>query len=355
MKIDTYIADKKSLVSSFLSEYLKQHILPEVSPMGKWGNDAVTRILNLTLQGKMLRSALLYASYNLFVKDLNNDALQKAAAALELIQTGLIIHDDVMDQDEKRRGFDSMHTQYQKILASEGMKNPKKTSESFAICVGDMAYFLAFRIIGLIEPKNLSSALTQLFARENSLVCVGQMMDVFAGNTKKLLSEKEILSIYENKTARYSCLLPLVAGATIAGADAQTIRHLTKLGLAMGILFQVQDDTLNLFGNPKITGKPVGSDIREGKQTLHYLLLREKANLKDQEKITHFFGNPSLTENEIQEVLHLMTTYHIPEFIDTKKKVYNQLVIDEMTHLKASDEGKKQLMDLVQYSMDRNK
>jgi len=341
MTINEYNQQIKSSVITFLTTCLKQTILPEISPTGKWGNDAVNRILTLTTQGKMLRSTLLFLSHNLFSDDNHTDTLLKTAAALELIQTGLVIHDDVMDQDEERRGSDSVHIQYKKIFVAEGIDNPHKTGESFAICAGDMAYFFAFQLLSSIKPESLGQSLNSLFAKENALVCVGQMTDVYGGQTKKDFTEKEILSIYENKTARYSTILPMIAGATIAAVNGQTLKHIQRIGTALGICFQIQDDYLNLFGDPKITGKPVGSDIREGKQTLYRFLYQQK------------IGNFDIQNPE--NVIRQMKEFHILEEAETIKKEYRKTLDEELNHLPVRSDTKQLFLDLVGYIIEREK
>ena len=355
MDITTYIQDKKALVSSFITSYLKQTVLPQVSSVGSWGNDAVNRILSLTIEGKMLRTALVFLSNDICAETQNTDTLVKTAAALELIQTGLLIHDDIMDKDTQRRGLDSIHIQYQKIFSSDGTKNPDKTGESFAICAGDVAYFLAYQILGSIKPTGLSQTLTTHFSTQNTLVCIGQMLDVYGGQTTKQLSEREILAIYEHKTARYTTLLPMTAGALIAGATEKTIKQIEKLGIALGILFQIKDDHLNMFGDSKMTGKPIGSDIREGKQTLYRYFLFSKATGNDNDQLKQIFGNPNITDKDIvfvrNQITHLKIEQDICDIVD-KQHVIIKEVLD---HTPMKNEGKLLLNEFITYLSTRNR
>ena len=355
MDIQSYIQEKKNLVSSYLQTYLKQTVLPQVSPVGRWGNDAITRILPFTINGKLLRSSLLFLSMESFSDHYNHEKAVKTAAAIELVQTGLLVHDDIMDQDEKRRGFDSMHIQYKKILEQCGTKNPDRIGESLALCVGDMTFFLAFHIFSTIEPPHLSVKLMNLFSSEIAKVGVAQMQDVYGGNLDKQVSKDEILSIYTYKTGRYTCGLPLVAGAIIGGANPQTIRHLWRLGTAMGILYQIKDDWLNIFGNPQKTGKPVGSDIREGKQTLYRLFLLEKSDSKTKEKLRSLYGNPKITKEDVtlvqSEIKKLEVEKKINGIVEKQKEIVNEV----LSHLPIPPDKRVLFDEFIRYITEREK
>lgn len=305
MTIKDYIQNNKTLVSSYLQTYLKQTALPQVSPVGKWGGDGVTRILHSATQGKMIRSALMFLGAESVNQNVSQEQLIPAAAAIELFHTGLLMQDDIMDQDEKRRGQDSIHIQYKKLLEKDGTKHPIKTGESFGVCLGDLAFFLGHHILSLIQPDTLSSRLTNLFSSELAKVTIAQMQDVYGGNTSGQLPQDEILAIYTYKTGRYSCALPLVAGAIIGGASEQTCKHLWKLGTSMGILYQIKDDELNILGNPEKTGKPIGSDVREGKQTLLRYFITNHADEPTKKKLAAIYGNPDMTADDLLVIQHL--------------------------------------------------
>jgi geranylgeranyl diphosphate synthase type I len=326
-----------------------------VSPVGKWGNDGVLRILNVTTQGKLLRSALLFLSAESLSHQYNHEIAVKTAAAIELFQTGLLVHDDIMDRDEKRRGFDSMHIQYKKILEQCGAKNPDRIGESLALCVGDMTFFLAFHIFSTIEPPHLSVKLINLFSSEIAKVGVAQMQDVYGGNSEKQVSKDEILSVYTYKTGRYTCGLPLVAGAIIAGANPQTIRHLWRLGTALGILYQIKDDWLNLFGDPQKTGKPVGSDIREGKQTLYRLFLLEKSDSKTKEKLRSLYGNPKITEKDTAFVQKEIKTLGVEEEINIIVEKQKEIVNEVLSHLPIPKDKRVLFDEFIRYITEREK
>ena len=354
MDIQTYIHDKKALVSAYLTDFLKKDQIQRYSVINRWGNDAINRILPFTLNGKLLRSSLLFLTAESFSKQNHQDVTVKTASAIELFQTGLLIHDDIMDKDETRRGFDSMHIQYKKIFEKSGTKNPERIGESFALQMGDISLFLAFQMLSTIPSHDLSQQLINLFASEMGNVCVAQMQDVYGPNIQKPMTKEDILSVYTYKTGRYSTGLPLVAGGIIAGVDEQTIKKLWKFGTALGILYQIKDDWLNIFGDPEKTGKPVGSDIREGKQTLYYYFLMKK-NLSNCKKgLLQVLGNPKLSMKDINGIQKQIIDLHIDSDIHDIVEKQEKIVDEIISHLPLVGNNRSMLYDFVDYLKKRD-
>jgi len=290
----------------------------------------------------------MFAGYALITDTLNEETILRAAGALELCHTGLLIQDDVMDQDEKRRGLPSVHTQYAAILKKDGTKNIHRVSESLAYCTGNMALFLGMQSLTTITPETLATKLADLFASELTMVGIAQMQDVYGGQTIKPLSLDDILSVYAYKTGRYSCGLPLVVGAMIAGGDEETMHKLWKLGTALGVIFQIRDDYLNLFGDTKKTGKPIGSDIREGKQTLYHHFLLQKSTGDTKQKIQTCFGNPNLTEDDIAFILEQIHVLDVVSDIQAIVTKHTAMVEEYLRTIPWRKEGK----DIVQSFID---
>lgn len=205
----------KEEVDAFLSSFLRSK-QKDLTRVNTWGPDAIVKIREIVSEGKTIRGSLV-----LFIHDAmngkNRTAALRVAAAYELIQTGLIVHDDIMDHDAIRRGKPAFYIQYK--------------SEALAMCVGDLLFFLAHELLSKTEVQTVSD---QIFQE----VCVAQMQDV-SGHVD------DQLTMYRYKTARYTFSLPMMAGAILAGADKRTIDRLEKLGEAMGVLFQIRDDELD--------------------------------------------------------------------------------------------------------------
>lgn len=317
MTFKKYIQDKKILVSDFLNTYLKQTALPMISPVSKWGSDGITRILHSATQGKMIRSALMFLGAESVNQNVSQEQLIPAAAAIELFHTGLLMQDDIMDQDEKRRGQDSLYIQYSKLLTKEQIRDPKRTGESFALCMGDMTFFLGFRMVSKIQPPELTCRIIELLSTELAHTAAAQMQDVYGGVTPHKFTVEDSLNVYVYKTGRYSIGLPLVIGGTIANAPKATITNFWKLGASLGILYQLRDDELNIFGNPEQTGKPIGSDIREAKQTVLRSLLETYAATQQKQRLTTLYGNSDLSLDDIDYIRHVLQEDVVQQHLHT--------------------------------------
>ncbi len=203
-----------------------------------------------------------------------------------------------MDRDPRRRGAPSIHEQYAGL--ARGLDGPAAAhfGTSLAICAGEIAIFLAFEALaGLPGPPRRAAEVQKLFAAEFGLVGLGQMLDIEAGAGRRALTESDILDIYRYKTARYSFSLPLAAGWILGGGPGRVLPALRRLGEDLGLVFQIKDDELGLFGSAAATGKPVGSDVRQGKKTLFYLGLTDRASGADRDRLAAVFGRPDAPDD----------------------------------------------------------
>jgi geranylgeranyl diphosphate synthase, type I len=301
-----FLDSARGLIAAALTDYLAGWRKESAAVTGL-GADLCDRLLDFSLQGKMIRGCLVPVGSSLCggrgEAECRDDPLVTAGAAMELFQSGLLIHDDIMDRDPTRRGRPSMFRQYAEAASRRGSPDPLHLGEAQGICAGDAAYFLAFELLGRMraEPAAVGSAL-RLCARELTRVGMAQMQDVAWGASPADVAEEEILRMYTFKTARYSFSLPLSLGAVIAGAADERLAELGKLGECLGILFQIRDDELGLFGSAEELGKPVGSDVREGKKTLYYAGLMARAGPEERERLRGVFGNPESSERDLAYV-----------------------------------------------------
>lgn len=269
-----------------------------------WGPDALRRLVAFTRKGKLIRGGLVSLGCEMAGGRAGRAAL-RAGTAFELIQSGLLIHDDIIDRDPLRRGGPSVHEQYARRAPGPGAE-AAHFGTSLAICAGDFAIFLAFEAMaGLPGPPGRAAAVLRLFAAEFGFVGLGQMLDIAAGASPRPLSRSHILDIYRYKTARYSFYLPLAAGWVLGGGPARTLPALERLGEDLGLVFQIKDDELGLFGAPRTTGKPVGNDIRQGKRTLHAAEILARSTGPDRERFLGVFGRPDASEEDIAFVRDL--------------------------------------------------
>ncbi|PKL06910.1 MAG: hypothetical protein CVV53_01910 [Spirochaetae bacterium HGW-Spirochaetae-9] len=305
------------------------------------------------LSGKMLRGTLACMGAELFSAghNLNHDAI-RLASALEFFQAGLLVHDDIMDKDEIRRGNPTMHKIFEQKEAQTENEDTAALGEAIGICIGDIYYFIAWKLISLISYR-----LGERFARELVDVCLAQIKDVRLGTHKAFPSLSEVLEVYAYKTARYTMCLPLCAGAAIAGRS-DAIPALEELGLNLGLLFQLQDDYLGLFGDVEALGKPVGSDIREGKKTPFMILLTQRLNDHEKLRFDAIFANPALERKDIDYIRCLVTAHGVDKELRALSSTYAEKSKASLARLRAEVFGLNDgmmaiLEEFIRYSLDR--
>jgi len=291
-----FLETHKKYILSSLHDVLAHQ---KSNSINSWGTDATNRLEEFCAGGKMLRGSLVYLG-NAISQNKEHPDVIKIATALELFQAGLLIHDDVMDHDKLRRGKASMHTQYTNLFAKHAIQNSESEGINFAMCVGDLAFFYAYELLGLVEHPNV----IRYASRVLSHTVQAQMQDTYFGSTPKIPSSDDIMSLYHYKTGEYSITLPIVLGAMLGNASSETVHHLELFGKHLGIAYQLIDDRLNLYGDTDITGKPVGSDITNGKKTLYYHLISQSQE-----------GKNLLESNNIHEIKSYCINTNIDEKI----------------------------------------
>lgn len=218
--------------------------------------------------GKRLRPAFMYYGY-LAAGGTDRERLLDTAVAVELIHMFLLIHDDIIDRDALRHGEATLHERYRawgkKYLKLE---DPDHFGNSIALIMGDMLFALGNDIIfnSGFSDRQVFAALSHMQKIVTHTV-IGQARDIYI-EYRGSASIDEVLSMYEKKTARYTVEGPLHLGSLLAGGTPKLAEALTAYALPIGTAFQIQDDILGIFGTEDRLGKPVGSDIREGKITL---------------------------------------------------------------------------------------
>lgn len=321
-----------------------------------WGSDALRRLGAFARKGKMLRGGLVALGCEMAGGRAGGAAAVRAGTAFELIQSGLLIHDDIMDRDPWRRGGPSIHAQYARLAPGPGGAEADHFGTSMAICAGEIAIFLAFEALACIPgPPRRAAAVQRLFAAEFGLVGLGQMLDIEAGTGRKRLSERKVLEIYRAKTARYSFYLPLAAGWILGGGRAAVLPALERLGVGLGLVFQIKDDEIGLFGDAAATGKPVGSDIRQGKKTLYAIGLLDRASGPEAGRLGAVFGRPDATEEDIRYVRDLAERLGVREGVGLVMARQARRAGGEIRALPVRERHRGLLRGLLDYSLNRRR
>ncbi|WP_250030871.1 polyprenyl synthetase family protein [Paractinoplanes maris] len=229
--------------------------------------------------GKRLRPAFAYWGYR-GAGGADTDQIVAAVSALELVQASALIHDDLMDRSDTRRGEPSVHRRFEARHTEAGWRGGSAAfGDSAAVLLGDLALVWSDE---LLHTSGVGAAeLTRgrpIFDEMRTEVTVGQYLDVLTQATADTSLERAG-KVARFKSAKYTVERPLLLGAAIAGAPADLHEAYSGFGLPLGEAFQLRDDILGVFGDPERTGKPAGDDLREGKRT--YLVAAAFAGLDE--------------------------------------------------------------------------
>jgi geranylgeranyl diphosphate synthase, type I len=310
-----YINDQ---VGRALEEFLQgqRPVLLGASEELRPGLDALSRLL---AGGKRLRPAFCYWGWR-GAGGPDGPPILTAAAALELLHASALVHDDVMDGSDSRRGQPSLHRQFaERHAARHWHGSAAAFGVAAAILLGDL-------LLAWTDQMFQASGLPAEALRRGQPVLDLMRTEVMAGQYLDLLGQAagdetvaSALRVVEYKTAKYTIERPLQLGAALAagtglaartgpaGAAAGATATATAYGLPLGVAFQLRDDILGLFGDPAQTGKPSGDDVREGKRTVLLAITRTRASARQAAIIDRWLGDPQLDEAGVAEVRAVIT------------------------------------------------
>ncbi len=347
------LSDFKQKINIEIEKYLNR-VIKESKGVDRGITDALKHSKKIIMSGgKRARAAFMYYGY-LAAGGKELEKMLKASVSIELVNSFLLMHDDIIDQDGKRHGVTTTHEYYRRI-GERFFKNKdaKHFGISMAIIVGDMVAALGNQVLFESEfnPKLVIKALKRLQGIV-SMTVVGQSEDIHI-EYRGEATVKDILKMYEHKTAKYTFEGPLHLGAILGGADDKFLGQLSKYAVPAGIAFQIQDDILGIFGSEKKTGKPVGSDIRQGKYTILVAKAFEKANLRHKKILAKCLGNKNLTKKDIADFRKVIIE---SESLDYAKNLAMKLVSEakkELKKIEMNPESKKFLSDIAEYMIQR--
>lgn len=246
--------------------------------------------------GKYLRPALLLATYA-GLGGQEDQAVAPVAASMEMLHLAMLIHDDILDKDEVRRGKLNLAGMRRAELEAMPLKRRQVNSHVLAAALlgGDLALASAYDLVSRAPlPAHHRLACLDLVTRAIRTTIAGELLDMYGELVPP--EQANALLVAELKTAAYSCVVPLLAGAQLAGADPTMVSHLERLGVSLGVSFQLTDDDLGVFGDPDKTGKSVLSDLRAGKRTELMRLAFHYADDAQREVLSASVGNAELDE-----------------------------------------------------------
>lgn len=260
-----------------------------------------------------------------------------AASAVEMIHNFTLVHDDIMDNDEMRHGVPTVH---------------KKFGMPIAILAGDVLFSKAFQVI--TDSKLSTNATIQLVSRLAKAcveVCEGQLLDVKMAEERKTPSQAEYITMIGKKTAALfdvSCAM----GAICATNKTKDIANLSSFGKNLGIAFQITDDLIGVMGDPKITKKPVGNDLREGKKSLPILMAIKLARGNDKKIILKAFGNSKVSKKNLSKAVDVIRSLGIEENVRKQALKYADKAKKSLENYEGS--AKIEMISLLDFVVKRS-
>lgn len=257
--------------------------------------------------GKRLRPLFAYWGYR-GAGGVINRSIVRACASLELIQACALIHDDVMDSSDTRRGYPAIHKRFATLHRTEGLSGDSDGfGLSSAILLGDLALVWADKMFHTSEIESVALLRALPILDEMRIeIMAGQYLDVL----EQALASQSVarsLRVARLKSAKYTVERPLHFGAALAGADEEILESYSRYGMPLGEAFQLRDDLLGVFGDPEETGKPAGDDLREGKRTVLIAATLERANGAQAAFVEQHLGRATLGQSDVLSMREIIT------------------------------------------------
>ncbi len=330
---------------------------PEAAPLG----DALRTMVG---GGKRLRAAFAYWSWRAHggapgtAEEL---CALRVGAALELFQAAALFHDDVMDDSDTRRGRPTAHRAFARLHVERALSgDAERYGTSAAILLGDLALVacdaeLSDAVSTL--PADRAATARALFSRMTAGVTVGQFLDLAAQvqplSDDPAVIERRAWQVLRAKSARYSVEQPMVLGAAVAGADPAALERCSAIGLPLGEAFQLRDDLLGVFGDPAVTGKPAGDDLREGKRTVLVARALADGDPATRRLLLERLGDPALDPEATARVSAAIATSGAPREVESMIDDLSQRAFRLMESSGWSEPALTRLLELAHLAVER--
>lgn len=291
----------------------------------------------LSLGGKRIRPVLMLMAYNLYKEDV--ETISSQALAIEIYHNYTLLHDDLMDKADMRRGMPTVH---------------KKWNDNAAILSGDSMLVMAYQYMMKDCPAGKVTDVMGLFTETALEIGEGQQYDI-EFETRSDVTEDEYIEMIRLKTSvLLACALKI--GAVLADAPVQDADRLYRFGESLGLAFQLQDDYLDVYGDPAVFGKKVGGDILCNKKT--YMLINALAKARDDDRaaLEEWLARPEGTyapEEKIRAVTELYNKIGIRELCDRKIRYYFDQAREILAQVDLPDSRKAFLWDMAQSLLGR--
>lgn len=289
---ETLARDAVDAVDVLLAEFFEDRIR-RATPLTEHYALLWQRLARSSEGGKRLRPRLLLNTHRAFGGEHPEDATT-AAAAFELLHTALLLHDDVIDRDLSRRGRPNVSAEFAGDATDRNLSQAAAVAwgDASGILGGDLLLSAAHTLAARVRPE-VRAELAAIIDESLFRAAAGEQDDVAFGLGTTSATPERVVRMMENKTAGYSFAAPLRAGAALAGAGEHAPAELDRVGIALGVLYQLRDDLIGVFGDTRRTGKSTTSDLRQGKRTL---LVAFAEGQPAWTAVRHLWGDPQLDQ-----------------------------------------------------------
>jgi geranylgeranyl diphosphate synthase, type I len=355
-EISAFVREQSSVLDSMGPELVPVHLMASQMLCG----------------GKRMRPAFCVWGYVAAAGIPTNDELKPllaAAGSLDVLHVSALIHDDLMDSSDLRRGRPAAHRQFEALHANAGwLGDSAAFGKAGAILLGDLLVMWSAQMLhgAGVEQSALERALPIVEAMRTEVTC-GQYLDMVAqahplrkrapaiGSLRPTieLALDDASRVVEYKAARYTVQRPCQMGAAIGGGDDELYFALGAYGSPLGRAFQFRDDLLGVFGDPKVTGKPAGDDLREGKRTVLVAHAYAHAGDAGQKLLLQRLGDPGLDETGISELQQVIVESGAREAVESMINEYHERALKALHDTEISEEGRAGLTALAEAAVRR--
>jgi len=279
-----------------------------------------------------------------------------AASALEVFHAAALVHDDIMDRSDTRRGAASAHKRLEAMHVDEGWTgDAAQFGDSAALLLGDLLLGWSDELFDAgtarLADRDAGRAGRAEFARMRTEVTAGQYLDILEENAWTRSPEADALPrahrVIVYKSAKYSVEAPLAIGASLGGGTAEQLAALRAFGLPLGVAYQLRDDLLGVFGDPSVTGKPAGDDLREGKRTVLIALARKKLGNQSRALMDELLGDPELDTSQVNIMRNTLRECGAVEQVERIIDHNVALAKDTIRDAPLAPSARAQLLDLA--------
>lgn len=329
----TFYKKEKNIIEKEIEKYNKSLL---TNNDNKIIQEALQKFTTANTGGKYLRAILISLGYKI-TSSKNDTKYLPLAIAYELFQTSILIHDDIIDNADKRRGIDTIHLSYKKEFSCKNKEISNNVAKSLGLCIGDLGLYLANQV--LIKNYSKNPNLCKIMEYYNKIVIntiKGEIIDVklpydLQYENSKKCDESDISEIDELKTAWYTTMGPFCLGCILSG-NKINLPKFENIFKAIGIAFQIKDDIIGIYGDSSYIGKSTNSDISEFKQTIlySYVYNNDKKYLK---QLNQYYGKQDLSESDINAVKQIFIDSGALEYANKKMDYLFDTSIEQIRQL----------------------